>query len=315
MKIKTFIVLLAVCGVLAGIAYFMVNPGKSSDNNQDMTGKRLLDDLPVNDISGISIKSSEGEVILEKGENVWIVKNRYEYPADFGKITEFAKNLKDMKIGRYFNVSDDIQERLALFDPDKEGISENSRGMRITLKDKSQKILSDLIFGKPREVSAGLGGHYIMPLNEKTVYLIDKDFKYMDKKPEDWLDKELVNISADDVSQVVCKDFQENVLYTLKRPEKGKSPEFMDIPEGKKIISSKLNDVFGALASLNIEDVASPDLAVEDTGLDKPVCFEYTLFDGKTYTACPGSVLKNDDNKYYFKVSTEFKEPEKNLNK
>ena len=311
MKIKTFIILLAICGVLAGVTYLVVTPGKSSDNKQNLAGKELLSKLPVNDIAEISIKSSESKVILAKGENVWIVKNKYEYPADFGKITEFAKKIKDMKITRYFNISDDIQKRLALFSPDKEDIPKENKGVRITLKDKSQKILSDIIVGKAREASAGRGGHYIMPLNEKTVYLVDKNFKYMDKKPDNWIKKDLVDISADHVAQVICKDSQGNVLYTLKRPEKGKAPEFMDIPEGKKIISSKLNDVFSALSSLNIEDVADPSLSADNTGFDKSACFEYHLFDGNIYTACSGNVVDNDDNKYYFKINTSFKEPEK----
>lgn len=309
MKIKTFVILLAICGVLAGITYFVVNPDKSSDK-KDLTGKELLFDLPVNDIAAISIADKEGEVVLEKGEKVWVVKNRYSYPADFGKITEFAKKIKEMKIGRSFNVSDDVQKRLALFTPGKQDAEDESKGTRITIKDKSQKLLSDLVLGKPREASAGQGGHYVMPIKEKIVYLVDKDFKYMDKKPEDWLSKELVDVSSEDIAQVVCKDSEGNVLYTLKRPEKGKSPEFVDVPEGKKIISSKLNDVFGALSSLKIDDVADPKLSADKTGFDKPVCFEYSLFDGKNFTACPGKKLESDENKYYFQVKAGYKEPE-----
>jgi len=311
MKIKTFVILLAICGVLAGVTYFVVTPDKSSDDKQNFEGKELLSGLPVNEIAAISIAGSEGEVILEKGESVWVVKNKYSYPADFGKITEFAKKIKEMKTGRAFDVSDDIQKRLSLFTPDKQDVPVESRGTRIIIKDKSQKVLSDIIFGKPREASAGHGGHYVMPLNEKTVYLVDKDFKYMDKKPEDWLSTDLINVSSDDISQVVCKDSEGNIVYTLKRPEKTKAPEFVDVPDGKKIISSKINDVFGALSSLKIEDVADPALNPENTGLDKSACFEYSLFDGKIYTACAGKVLKDDVDKYYFKINTGFKEPAK----
>ncbi len=315
MKSKTFFILLALCAVL-GIATYMVSTsGRNSEKKQTGSEDKFLSELPVNDIASISVKDAENEVVLEKGESVWAVKTRFGYPADFGKIAEFAKKLKESKVGRTFDATDDTRDRLALHSPDEKDIKPENKGTRVTLKDKAGKVLADVIVGKAREASAGAGGHYLMTVGGKTVYLVDKDYAYMDKKPSDWVLTDLLDVKSEEVREVVCTDSKSGtVRYTLRRAEKGKDMELVNAPADKKLIPSKLNNVVSALAGFKIEDVADPAAKAEDTGTDG-ICLTFRIFDGTEYSACPGKASKEDAEKYYVRVSAAYKEPDKSAEK
>ena len=129
MKSKTFFILLVTCAVLAVVSWFVLKPGTPSARKKtDTAGVRLLADLPVNDILRIDIAGPDSGVVMEKGEAVWVVKDKFGYPADFPKLTSLVLKLRDMKIDRTFPASEDILDRLSLRRPDappKNAVREN----------------------------------------------------------------------------------------------------------------------------------------------------------------------------------------------
>jgi hypothetical protein len=311
MKLKSFIILLVIAGILGGTAYLATK--LETVEKQEKVGRPLLSDFPMNEIIAVSIKSAENSASLKKGEKVWVLENRFDYPADFSAITDFVKNLKEAKVGRNFKAEQDTLARLALQDPDKKEVSNEEKGVRIILEGKEKKVLADLIVGKPREMSApgAGGGQYVMLAKETTVYLVDKSFQSLDKKAAEWLDKDLTDVKATDVEKVVCLDPKSGkVVYTLKRPEKGKDAELAEIPAGRKIKKAKISSALGVLASLRIEDIADPAKKAEETGLDKALCLEYHLFDGTVYKAYPGIAMPEDAEKHYLKVEVGYTAPE-----
>lgn len=310
MKLKSFTILLIIAGILGGTAYLATK--LETTEKQEKMGGPLLSDFPMNEITSLSVKSAENSVSLKKGESVWVVENKFNYPADFSAITDFVKNLKEAKVGRNFKAEKDTLARLALEDPDKKEVSNEEKGVRVILEGKEKKVLADLIVGKPREMSApgAGGGQYVMLAKDTTVYLVDKSFQSLDKKAAEWLDKDLTDVNAADVEKLICTDKSGKTLYTLKRPEKGKDAELAEIPAERKIKKAKINSALGGIASLRIEDIADPAKKAEETGLDKALCFEYHLFDGTIYKAYPGIAVPEDAEKYYFKVEVGYAAPE-----
>jgi len=302
MKSKNFIILLTICCVLAIVTFFIFNKN-SNTNQQAILGQKLFDSLRVNDIAKITINSTEGAVILKKGKTIWAVENRFNYPADFSKITDLAKKLKELKIGRRFSASADIISRLSLHRPDKKEIPSSRKGIQIVLVDKQNKILLDLILGKIRESSSRTGGQYVMLSTTSTVDLVDKNFRFLEKEPNQWLNKDLIDIKAKDIEKVICfTPGRKKILYAVKRPEKEKAPVFVNAPRGRKVETSKINQVVEALAALKIEDIADPGENVKQTGFKNTPCFEFHLFDGIVYNIYPGLAIDNDSEKYYFHV-------------
>lgn len=308
MKAKTFVVLLIVCGIL-GLLAFQMNAPKKTDRVEGKNTGPLLPDLPVNDVAEMSIRHADGEVRLAKGDDVWRVESRFGYPANFDKIADFVRKLKDLQIGRSFAATDDILARQSLRMPDEQAIPDDQKAVRVILKDASGKELVDLLVGKRRESSAGGGGHYVMLAASKTVYLVDKSLNRIETDDAEWLKQDLVDVPADKVASVRCLSADGQVRYALKRPEKGKDPVFENLPEGKTAPVSKLSPVFSALSNLKLEDVAEPSLPDGQTGLGDAPCLEYSLYDGTIYKVCVGKPAADEKEEGYVAISVRFEPP------
>ena len=64
MKSKTFIILIVICVVLAGSAYFVLNNDVKESTDEKIGGK-LFADLDLNAVAAVRIESAEGEVNLK----------------------------------------------------------------------------------------------------------------------------------------------------------------------------------------------------------------------------------------------------------
>jgi len=303
MKLKTFIVLVIICCVLSMITYFTFLHKAAKTQDQQM-GKNLFDSLPVETISKITIHSSEGTVTLKKDKSLWVVEDRFGYFADFSLITDLVSKLKTSKVGRSFEASADSRSRLGLYRPDEKDIQNEQKGVRVVIKDIDNGVLVDIIFGKTREMTAGAGGHYVILARGETICLVDKKFDDLGKTPEQWIEKDLINIKAKDIEKVICYSLENQIpAYTLVRPEKEASPVLVDMPEERTLDDSKLDDVITALSPLTIEDVFGyandPERSAD---INYTVPFEYHLFNGIVYRLIPGRAKNGDEKKYYIQA-------------
>lgn len=297
------------CLVLGGVAYLTTTKMDKTKQKQKI-GNKIFDSMPINSVARVVIESDEGTVDLKKGENHWVVANRFGYQADFNTITDIVKKIHKAKSGRQFNGDEGTLARLGLIAPDStEGIAEN-KGLRIQLKDKADKPLLDLVVGKNREGAAASGGQYVRRAEQETVYLIDQNFKYVQKKPAEWIKTDLLDIDGKNVEEITClaADSQ-TIKYRLKRPEKGKDGEFIDPPEGKKTKPYKVNNLFRALSNLTISDIADPMADAASFGFDETPIHQFSLFDGTRYSVKIGKAVKEDEDKYYCKISCSFSAP------
>lgn len=311
MKSKTFIILLVICAVLGGIAYWQFNKEGRSQTAQNVEmGEELLGDLSANDIASIRISGPENSVILEKA-TVWEVENRFGYPADFSKIADLVKKLRSVTVGRSFSGTGDARSRLSLYPPDAEDVAEEAKGTRIVLANSAGESLSDILVGAPREASAGTGGHYLMLLPDTAVYLVDKSFRNMETQPEAWLVKELVDAAAADIREVRYKTAGGGeTVYTLRRAEKGAAPAFQTRPqgfEGREAMPSTINALYGALSGFQIEDVADP--AHQPAEASFAHVFEFRLFDGTGYAISLGDAVPGSEDRYYVNVRAGYVAP------
>jgi hypothetical protein len=136
-----------------------------------------------------------------------------------------------------------------------------------------------------------------------TVYLVDQNFRFLEKEPKQWLNKELIDIKAKDIEKVICfTPGREKVIYAIKRPEKEQPPEFVNAPRNRKVETSKINQVVEALTGLKIEDIADPGKNIKQTKFKNTPYFEYYLFDGTVYNIYPGLAMDNDSEKHYYRV-------------
>ena len=309
MRSKTFFILVCLFSIVLGIAFFISRPDKPS-RQQAIMGQSFFENLPANDIVSIQISTAENSVLLTKGPDYWIVGNRYNYPADFSKITDLVKKLKEAKIGRSFQASKKALARLAIHAPAEKDIPKEQQGTRIVLMDKDEKNLADIILGQAGDTFSPDVTFYFRNYKDPAVYLIDQSFKFLDRKPLEWLEKKLIDLKAEDIAQVVCYQLKTNQrVYSIKRPAKGKDPIFVDLPKGKKTVKYKLEQIIEVLDSFRVEDVVDPDKKLADSAAGGDFRFEYHLFNGTVYHLYPGAALNDGSESHYLKVKVSYSPP------
>src|ERR1041385_6646710 len=133
--------LLVVLGLAGLMVYNKQNDvGKTSD---PAIGRKLLGDLPVNEVAHIAIKQGTNELNLVKKDNLWRVRERNNYPANYTEISDFLLKAKDLKIIQSERVGQSQLSRLDLVP----GSGTNS-ALVVDLKDQNDKEVRSVLLGK-----------------------------------------------------------------------------------------------------------------------------------------------------------------------
>lgn len=310
MKIKTFVILVIIALVLSLGGYMLIHFQKGRPSERLM-GRLLFKEFPAGRIAMVTIQGPKDSVILKKLENQWVVQSRLNYPADFNKLSDLVRKLKEAKIGRVFESNEGSLKRLALIEPAKEENEGEERGLRITFSDEKEKEIKNLLFGKSRETGDPRGaseGQYLMLQGDTKIYLVDKDFSTLEAISLEWLEKKLVDVQADDVKGILCQSIDgKKIEYHFERPAKGKDFEALQFPAGKKVKESTLDQLSRALAALNMENIVDPS-SLSESPIKMSKQIEYSLFNGLIYRIIPGDTCAKDDS-CYLKIEVAYQKP------
>jgi len=308
MKPKTMLFLVIILAILIGISTIIKTMQTPSVSKKSRLGGELLENLPVNDIASVTIQSEEGTVQLGKVDDKWVVKSRYNYPVDFKKLIDFVKKWKEAKIGRSFKASEASLARMKLLSPDKAEANDEEKGIMVSLKKDDDSVIANIITGKVREnEQRASGGQYVRIDDSDTVYLTDKNFKYVTKDSKGWLDKDLLDIKDEDIQKVIFKNLDGKKVYTIQREKKGEDAKLVNVPEGRKPNKSEISSVMRALSSLRIEDIENPN--EEQTDKSKVDQMTFYLFNGKVYSLYPEKKFKNNEDVYCIRMEVAFQKP------
>lgn len=296
MKGKTFLILLLVAGLL--VVFALLRSGDEKNTAEVKMGAKLFSELPVNAVASVTIADADNKVTLVKGDKVWQVAERSGYAANFDELRDTIVKLSRLKIGRSFAGSPESLARLSLNPPSASDAS--ASGKQITLKDQADKILADITLGQLRESdSGGGGGQYLKKADDDTVFLVDGNFQFLKTAPAEWLNREILDIKADNVASVTgFRDDASTPVYTLSRPKQGEAAQLTPVPQGRTADAAKIDQVFEALAPLTMEDVktASGKSLMAEANQTRLV---YRLFDGRRITLFPQS---NAEENYTIRV-------------
>ncbi|MDJ0913188.1 MAG: DUF4340 domain-containing protein [Desulfobacterales bacterium] len=310
MKSKTLIILLVTVCLLGALAYYMIQGQQSASQSSEM-GRLLIDQLSVNDIGAITIASTEDTVELKRTAEGWVVSNRYNFPVDFTKLSELVGKLQDLKIGRSFDVTPERLTRLELHSPVDAPTSDSPTAVRIIIQDTHANTMADLLLGKARQASSGSGGHYVRPAAQDKIYLVDKEFRFIKKKTDDWMNKQITDVDAEKIEQVRAYiPSQTDPVYILQRPAKSLAAKLIQPQFSQKIDAAKIDEVLRALSFFSVQDVADPNIDPAATGIDTSRRIEYQLYDGTIYSVYPGKSVDGKTDQYYLKIRADYRSPE-----
>ena len=308
MSRKQFIILLVLVVVLGGSGLMLYKRQATSwSGGGQATGQKLLGDLPVNDVARLVIKQGPAEVNLDKKSDLWRVRERGDYPANFSEISGFLIKLRDLKTVQTEKVGVSQLPRLEL---STSGQGSNAPTV-VELRDASDKTLKTLLLGKKHMKKSNrpspygdMGdegwpdGRYVMlGGSSDTVALISDALANIEPKPDQWLNKDFFKVEK--VRSVAVTFPVATNSWKLTRETESGEWKLTDAKPEEKLDTSKASGVSNPLSSPSFVDVVIGSQPAQ-TGLDKPTVIVIETFDDFTYTADVGA--KTNEN-YYFTVS------------
>jgi len=299
MNRKQLIIMLVLVALIGGAGVLLVNKQNNSwkDNNPTI-GKKLLGDFPVNDVTHIIIKQGTNEVNLAR-KDIWQVRERNNYPANYSEISGFLLKLKDLKIVQIEKIGPSQLGRLAL----SPGPGTNTATV-VELKDQNDKTIKSLILGKkhmrksdrPSPFGGEMGeegypdGRYVQTGGDSgSVVLISDALANSEPKAEQWLNKDFFKIEK---ARTVAVTFPAATnSWKLTRETETGEWKLADSKPGEQLDSSKASSVANPLGSPSFTDV---EVNATPGNMEKPTVATIETFENLTYTLKIGQ--KTNDN-------------------
>ena len=307
MNRKQFIILLVLVVVLgvAGKVLYQRNQTSWQGGGRQGAALKLMGDLPVNDVAAIVIKGGTNRLDLVRKDNLWQVKERNDYPANFSQIREFLLKAVELKAAQSEEIGPSQLGRYKLLPP---GPATNT-AVLVELRDQNGKVIKSLLLGKTHmrksegrpspmgEMGDNEGwpdGRYVMVgTGAKTVAVISDPLSNLEAKPEAWLNKDFFKVEKIR-SIAVAYPVPTNSWKVTRDTETGSDWKLAGAKPEEKLDSAKTSNFSYALSSPSFTDVMPPNTKPEQTGLDKPTVITLDTFDNFTYTVKVGQ--KTNDN-------------------
>jgi len=217
---------------------------------------------------------------------VWSIPSHSNYPADAQQhMADAATALMRLRILGLASEKLGDQELYGVITPDPKTLKPGMTGVgaRYTVKDGKDKVLADLIVGKP--VKDQPAQRYVRRAGNDYIYTVTVNTDKLSTKFGEWIEKDLLKLTAFDVRKVDINDYSSQAVVTPQgRPalqldkrseielsfddakstwdlvslqefdDKGAAQE-VKLGEGEELNAEKLNNLKTALDDLQIVDV------------------------------------------------------------
>jgi hypothetical protein len=294
MNRKQFAILVVLLVILGGAGLLVQNHRNAAADTgaQEQGGKLLGDNFPINDVAAISIQQGTNQLNLVKVDDLWRVRERNNYAADFSKISAFLVTAADLKILETEQVDAADLPRLQLASAGQGA----DAGVLLTLKDKDGKTLKALTLGKshyqkpaPKSPSPfgdnenSPDGRYVMLAGDTHDVLLVRDpFSEAEPKPEQWLIKDFFKVERPKTIAIAYPDATNS--WQISRTNDSGDWKLAGLKPGQTENTTNLPSVTSPFVAPSFDDVMAPTTKPEETGLDKPTTITVDTFDDFTYT-------------------------------
>jgi Domain of unknown function (DUF4340) len=299
MKKNRLLLLLAVA-IVVGLAGIYSKISQSAGWSDSKTDRTIFQNLPVNDITKIQIRSTPASVTLEKKGDQWTVAERSDYPADFGKIQDLTKMLWELKAGQEMQVGPSQLGRLNLIAPGQG----TETGIEIDLKGAPEKQIASLIIGKSVDrTSAATGaaatGRFVYnPAVKDRVYLVSENFLSVDPvNLSSWLDKTF--IVPGEIKEIDQAAWSNNPGWKIIRQNATADWQLQDLQPGENLDKSFTQSL--STFAPTFVDVRPKSVSPDETGFKDPFRISVKTFTDFTYDFLVGK--EGPDKTHYLQLT------------
>jgi hypothetical protein len=213
-------------------------------------------DLEVVEFEPSTATSSRFRVMFK--DNKWVIPSHYNYPADArDRLSKTAAAVMDLTKDTIRSDRVQDEEDLGVIDPlDTKTTTLKGRGKRITLRDASEKVLADFIFGN--EIKDRSGQRYVRVPGQKRTYGV-KVKAEPSTRFADWIETNLLKLEASHIRKiefdnykVIPPDVQPGEVLTIERKDSSAPWTMAGLAPNTELDSDKLRTLTDALADLKI---------------------------------------------------------------
>jgi hypothetical protein len=193
---------------------------------------------------------------------LWSIPSHYNYPTDAEQqLSQICAAIIALKkdVVASENVSE--QERTGTLDPLDETLPAiRGRGTRVIIKGENDRLLADIVIGKPLEGRPAF--RYVRLADQRRIYVAEVGDLDISTNFGDWIDRDLLKIVWDDVDEVIIHDYSldaaANTIHNrgsiIIRKIQNEPPKWTlrDIQPGEKVNTFNVNLMVTTLSQLEL---------------------------------------------------------------
>jgi hypothetical protein len=274
MKVKHLVLAVAVLGAASALTWF-VRSGDDTPKLDARVGEPVLAEDVVARIRGLELHTPSGSVEVsttDGSDTRWVVENYHSLPADFSKVHNLIKELRDAKIVQFASARPERLERMEF--------GEN----RIVLRGADDAVLRTFHLGKNYEG----GGRFLKYDAEEKAYVATLN-AYLDGTAKNWANTALITAKPEEVVGLEVA-FPDGSSLTLKRENGTAAWTSPDLKEGETLKETEVNSLVSKLTGLRFSETADPTAedVVAARQKENMRAMSLTLATGKTYDITMG---------------------------
>jgi hypothetical protein len=266
-------VLVAACSVgIAVGAHRMYQPSAASAGKKTDVGTPFFPDFQdpgaATFLSVAAFNTTTNKVdkfTVEKRDGRWRIPSHHNYPADAkDRLAKTAASIIGVTRGQLVTESATSHARLNLLDPQDDKVAgTEGRGNRITLKN-GDTVLTDLIIGKKEEgAGAASDRYYVRRADEDRVYIAEVK-PNLSTKFTDWIQPNVLDATASTFRRISLERYTVDeakgeivpgIRSELSRSSSTEEWKLDEVPAGKKLKTSVVNQITSSLADMKIVGV------------------------------------------------------------
>ena len=303
MKPKQLTLVIVLALTLGGLGWWIVRRDAASfQTGGPGLGEKVLADFPLNDVTKVVIRDATNELQLVRDQEIWKVRERHDYPANFVDLGGFLRKVWELKVVQSEQVGESQLGRLQLLDPAQGG---TNAGTRVEFQGAGGKSIATLLLGKKHmrqsDTSSSFGGEGYPDGRWVRVVggagqaaLVSETFNEIEPKADRWLNKDFFKVEK--LKSVEVTHPEPTNSWRLYRETEGGELKLADTTEGEKLDTGKASPVGTILSWPSFVDVVAADAPADVTGLDAPVVARLETFEGFTYQLKLGGKSETNEN-------------------
>jgi hypothetical protein len=214
--------------LIVALAAYFVQPSRSFQRIEPEIGRNLVPSFnPLSatsmeimkyDTQNSRVDRFKVEQVEVHGKPRWSIPSHDNYPADAkDQVARAAASLMNLKILGVVSEAVDDQETFGVVDPEKMTTGAKGIGTRVTLADKSGKILISLIIGnkvkeQPEQLRDQSEQHYVRLTGKPAIYTVAVKTDSLVTDFDHWIEKNLLSISPWDIHRLWLRDYSTALL-------------------------------------------------------------------------------------------------------